>query len=51
MDNLKEKTAKGIAWGAVNNGATQVLYLVFGIFLGRLLSAEDYGIVALIAVF
>lgn len=51
MDNLKEKTAKGIAWGAVNNGATQVLNLVFGIFLGRLLSAEDYGIVALIAVF
>lgn len=51
MDNLKEKTAKGIAWGAVNNGATQVLNLVFGIFLGRLLSTEDYGIVALITIF
>ena len=49
MDNLKEKTAKGIAWGAVNNGATQVLNLVFGIFLGRLLSTEDYGILALLA--
>lgn len=51
MDNLKEKTAKGIAWGAVNNGATQVLNLVFGIFLGRLLSTEDYGILALITIF
>lgn len=51
MDNLKEKTAKGIAWGAVNNGATQVLNLVFGIFLGRLISTEDYGILALITIF
>ena len=51
MDNLKEKTAKGIAWGAINNGATQVLNLVFGIFLGRLLSTEDYGILALITIF
>lgn len=51
MENLKEKTAKGIAWGAINNGATQVLNLVFGIFLARLLSADDYGILALITVF
>ena len=51
MENLKEKTAKGIAWGAINNGATQVLNLVFGIFLGRLLSTEDYGILALITIF
>lgn len=50
-ENLKEKTAKSIAWSAVNNGANQVLNLVFGIFLGRLLSAEDYGILALITIF
>lgn len=50
-ENLKDKTAKGIAWGAINNGTTQVLNLVFGIFLGRLLSTEDYGILALITVF
>lgn len=51
MENLKDKTAKGIAWGAINNGATQVLNLVFGIFLGRLLSTDDYGILALITIF
>ena len=51
MENLKEKTAKGIAWGAVNNGATQVLNLVFGIFLGRLLSTADYGLVGLLTIF
>ena len=48
---LKRETAKGIAWGAVNNGATQVLNLVFGIVLARKLSTEDYGILALIIVF
>ncbi len=51
MENLKEKTAKGIAWGAVNNGATQVLSLVFGIVLARKLSTEDYGLVALLTIF
>ena len=51
MDNLKEKTAKGIAWGAINNGATQVLNLLFGIVLARKLSEVDYGIVALISIF
>ena len=51
MDNLKEKTAKSIAWGAINNGTTQVLNLVFGIVLARKLSEADYGIVALITIF
>ena len=51
MDNLKERTAKGIAWGAINNGATQVLNLIFGIILARKLSEADYGIVALITIF
>ena len=51
MEELKEKTAKGIAWGAVNNGAMQVLNLLFGIVLARILSESDYGIVALLSIF
>lgn len=51
MDNLKEKTARSMAWGALNNGATQVLNLVFGIVLARQLSTEDYGLVALLTIF
>lgn len=51
MENLKEKTAKGIAWGAVNNGTVQVLNLVFGIVLARRLSESDYGILALLTIF
>lgn len=51
MDNLKEKTAKGLMWGLMNNGSTQVLNIVFGIFLGRLLTPDDYGMVGVLSVF
>lgn len=50
-NTLKEKASLGLFWGAVNNGTTQVLSLVFGIFLARRLSTSDYGILALISVF
>lgn len=50
-DNLKEKTARGIMWGFVNNGASQLLNLVFGIFLARLLTPDDYGVVGVLAIF
>ena len=36
--SLKEKTAKGLLWGAINNGVQQVLVLAFGIIQGSLLS-------------
>lgn len=48
---LKEKTAKGLFWGMMSNGSTQLLNLVFGIFLGRLLSPTDYGIVGVLTIF
>ena len=51
QSSLKEKTAKGLLWGAVNNGAQQVLVLVFGIVLARLLSPEEYGMVGLLTLF
>ena len=47
-ESLKEKTATGLFWGAMNSGTTQVLNLVFGIVLGRLLSPADYGIVGVL---
>ena len=51
MENLKEKTAKGLFWGTINNGSTQVLNLIIGIVLGRLLTPGDYGIVGVLAIF
>ena len=50
-ESLKERTAKGLFWGAMNSGTTQVLNLVIGIFLARLLSPEDYGIVGVLTIF
>ena len=48
---LKEKTAKGFAWGALNNGATQLLNAVFGILLSRKLGQEDYGLINMLIIF
>ena len=51
MESLKEKTAKGLFWGGLSNGAQQLLNLVFGIFLARLLTTEDYGMVGMLTIF
>lgn len=50
-ESLKEKTAKGLFWGAINSGSTQILNLFFGIALARLLSPADYGIVGVLTIF
>lgn len=49
--SLKEKTAKGLLWGGLNNGFQQLLGLLFGIILGRLLSPQEYGMVGMISIF
>ena len=46
-ETLKEKTARGLFWGALNNGTMQLLNIVIGIFLARLLSPADYGLVGI----
>ena len=50
-ENLKDKTAKGFFWGALNTGAMQVLNAVFGIVLARLLAPEDYGLIGMLTIF
>ncbi len=50
-ENLKEKTAKGLFWGVLNSGTTQVLNVVIGILLGRLLSPGEWTPIAMIAIF
>ena len=51
MENLKEKTINGLAWGATNALLTQVMSALFGIFLARMLSPADYGLVGMLAIF
>lgn len=48
---LKEQTAKGLFWGGLNNGVQQLVGLLFGIILGRLLSRDDFGMIAMITIF
>ena len=49
--SLKEKTAKGLFWGGFSNGMQQLLNLVFGIVLARLLDVSDYGMVGMLTIF
>ena len=49
--DLKSKTAQGFMWGALNNGAMQVLNAVFGIVLARKLGQADYGLIGMLTIF
>jgi len=48
---LKEKTAKGLFWGGINTIGQQVIQLCFGIFMARILTPSDYGMVGMLAIF
>ena len=48
---LKQKTATGLFWGGVSNGAQQLIGVVFGIWLARILNPDDYGIYGMLAIF
>lgn len=50
METLKEKTAKGMVWGGMSNIVQQIIGLAIGVILGRLLSPDDYGLMAMILV-
>lgn len=50
-ESLKNKTKKGLAWSMIERFATQGVQFLFGIILARLLSPDDYGIIAMPLVF
>lgn len=51
MENLKERTARGLFWGVLNSGATQVLNVIIGILLGRMIAPAEWAPIAMIAIF
>ena len=50
-ETLKDKTARGLLWGGLSNGAQQVLNLVFGILISRRLTPAEYGMVGMLTIF
>ncbi len=50
-DSLKDKVAGGLVWSSIGNGAQLLLGTLFGIFLARILTPDDYGMVGLLQVF
>ena len=51
MESLKEKTARGLFWGGMNNGVQQLIGLLAGIIIARRLAPADYGMIAMITIF
>ena len=49
--SLKSKVAKGAVWTLLEKLSTQVVQFVVSMILARLLTPNDYGIVALTGIF
>ena len=49
--NLKQTVAKGMLWGGLSNSVCQLLSLVFGVYLARILTPGDYGPIGMLAIF
>lgn len=50
-NELKHAVAKGFLWGGMSNVVCQLLSLVFGIYLARILGPDDYGPIGMLAIF
>ena len=51
MSELKQKTVKGVVWSAVERFSIQGIQFVVMIFMARMLTPDDYGLVGMLAVF
>lgn len=50
-ESLKHKAIKGTAWSAIDNIASSGITFLVGLVLARLLTPEEYGLMAMIAIF
>ena len=51
MSSLKDKTVKGVIWSSIDRFSTQGIRFIFGILIARILSPEDYGVIAMLNIF
>lgn len=50
-ESLKHKTVHGVGWSFIDNIASSGITFLVGLVLARLLTPEEYGIMAIIAIF
>ena len=51
VGNIKSKMAHGLFWSCVERFSVQGIQLLFSIFMARILSPNDYGVVGMLAIF
>lgn len=51
MNKLKQKSIDGVIWNITEKIGIQLIKLVLGVILARLLTPADYGLIGMIAVF
>ena len=50
-DTLKHAVAKSFLWGCMSNAVCQLLSVIFGVYLARILGPDDYGPIGMLAIF
>lgn len=50
MNNLKDKTVKGVFWSVIERFSVQLVQFVITIIMARLLMPSDYGIIGMLAI-
>ena len=50
-ESLKNKTVKGTVWSSLDAFLGQGITFLVGLVLARLLSPEEYGLIAIITIF
>lgn len=51
MNNLKDRSINGVIWSLIEKIGIQIVRLVLGIILARMLTPADYGLIGIITVF
>ncbi len=51
VSELKRKTIKGFFWSSLESLLSQGLGIIFGIFLARMLSPDEFGLIGMITIF
>lgn len=50
-ESLKQQTAKGVLWSAIERFSVQGLQFILGVVLARILMPSDYGLVGMLTIF